>query len=168
MRMVRPKLDAPQVSVAEHQEEFKPVTAAMVRNAGYDVDPACGFNTLVLAFRPTPRERERLAAGADVYLSLLTFGGPMQGVILSAGPEDPAAMFGVRLEDAPDEPPPTEDEITAALDSMGEPVCKAAATIEGAITASGSGLLDHRWSLVWNALVEAHRELVRRRGSSAE
>lgn len=31
MRMVRPRLDAPQITIAEEQDEFLPVTAALVR-----------------------------------------------------------------------------------------------------------------------------------------
>lgn len=100
MRMVRPKLDAPQVTIAEEQAEFKPVTAALVHNRLYPaVQSQHGpLNAIVLAFRPNDKERARLAAGEDIYVSLLTFLRPMPGIIVSAGSREPAAMFNVREE----------------------------------------------------------------------
>lgn len=101
MRMVRPRLDAPQITIAENQEEFLPVTAALVRNTDFPAVPigeGREANTLVLAFRPTNDERRQIAAGEDIYLAMLTFMRPMQGVILSVGPDGPATWFGVGVE----------------------------------------------------------------------
>lgn len=106
MRMVRPKLDAPQVTIAEDQEEFKPVTAALVHNPAYPAemyqiageDEPRALNAIVLAFKPSDEERARLAAGEDIYITLLTFLKPMPGIIVSAGSGEPAAMFNVREE----------------------------------------------------------------------
>jgi hypothetical protein len=98
--MVRPKLDAPQITIAENQEGFKPVTAALVHNQLYPAVPTehGPLNTVVVAFRPDEGERARLAAGEDIYISLLTFLNPMQGIIVSAGSEEPAALFNVKVE----------------------------------------------------------------------
>lgn len=41
MRMIRPKLVAPQVTIAEDQAEFLPVTAALVNNREYDSISHC-------------------------------------------------------------------------------------------------------------------------------
>ena len=100
MRMVRPKLDAPQITIAEEQDEFKPITAALVRNRCYpDVQTDAGpLNAIVLAFRPSDEERARLTAGGDLYVSLLTFMRPMQGIIVGVGPEEMAGMFNVKVE----------------------------------------------------------------------
>lgn len=100
MRMVRPRLDAPQVTIAEDQEEFKPVTAALVRHPQYAArETQHGpLNSVVLAFRPSDEERARLAAGEDLYVSLLTFLEPMQGIILSVGPEEPSGWYNVAVE----------------------------------------------------------------------
>lgn len=87
MRMVAPQVDAPQVTVAEDQEEFKPVTAAIVKHE----QGICHL----LTFRPSAEERARLAAGEDIYISLLTFGGPIQGIIVLCGKNEAAAAFGV-------------------------------------------------------------------------
>jgi hypothetical protein len=96
MRMVRPKLDTHQVTIAEEQDEYKPVTAAFVRHPAYaDVQ---GFNSLVLAFRPNDEERARLAAGEDIYVSLLTFMQPMQPIIVGVGAEATAAIYDVGIE----------------------------------------------------------------------
>lgn len=85
--MISPQVAAPQVTVAEEQEEFKPITAAIVQGAH-------GFSHL-LAFRPNDDERRRIAAGEDLYISLLTFGGPMQGIIVLTGKHEAAAVFNV-------------------------------------------------------------------------
>jgi hypothetical protein len=106
VRMIRPKLDAPQVTIAEEQEGFKPVTAAIVRHPSYNAvrcriageTETCEANSLVLAFRPTDEERRRIAEGEDIYVSLLTFMHPMQGIILSVGPEHFAGSYGVAVE----------------------------------------------------------------------
>jgi len=104
MKMVRPKLVAPQITIAEDQAEFKPVTAALARHPdyhgrGYRVGlDTHELNTVVLAFRPSDEERARLAAGEDIYLSLLTFMQPMQAVIVSVGPQEPAGWYGVEVE----------------------------------------------------------------------
>jgi hypothetical protein len=97
MRMIAPQLDAPQITVAEEQEEFKPITVALVRNGGYGSQRPDGINTVITCWRPTPEERARLAAGEDVYIAQLTFGGPMQGLIVRCGKQDTAETFGVRV-----------------------------------------------------------------------
>lgn len=107
MRMVRPKLDAPQVTIAEEQEEFKPITAALVHHPLYPaplVRMAEGaepqlLNAIVLAFRPDERERALLAGGEDIYISLLTFLKPMPGISVYAGKRDAAIYCHVREED---------------------------------------------------------------------
>lgn len=100
MRMIRPKLAAPQTQVAESQDEFKPVTVAYVRNFGYAAVPTERglLNTAVMAFRPTDEERARIAAGEDLYVSLLTFMQPQQGIIVSVGERETAAMYSVEVE----------------------------------------------------------------------
>lgn len=100
MRMVRPRLVAPQITIAEDQEEFLPVTAALVRHPQYQaIQTEHGpLNSVVLAFRLTENERRAIAAGEDLYVSLLTFMRPMQGIILSVGPEHPAAWYNVAVE----------------------------------------------------------------------
>jgi hypothetical protein len=96
--MVRPKLDVRQVTIAEEQQEYLPVTAALVSNPEYPTRPGRDHNSVVLAFRPSTEERARIAAGEDLYLSLLTFGGSMQPVILSVGQHETAAMYRVGVE----------------------------------------------------------------------
>jgi hypothetical protein len=100
MRMIRPQLAAPQVTIAEDQVEFKPITAALVVHPSYPARASAHgpVNSVVVAFRPDADERRRLAAGEDLYVSLLTHGGPMQGIICAVGPETPAAWFNVAVE----------------------------------------------------------------------
>lgn len=100
MRMIRPRLATAQITIAEEQEQFKPVTAALVRHPQYPgvMTERGEFNSVVLAFRPDAEQRARLAAGEAIYVSLLTFMQPMQGIILSVGPEEPAAWYNVPVE----------------------------------------------------------------------
>lgn len=94
MRMIRPRLVAPQVTIAENQAEYATVTGALVKHPDF----AGEANTVVLAFKPNPLERTRLAAGEAIYVSLLTFGGPMQPVLVTAGKYETAAIYGVEVE----------------------------------------------------------------------
>lgn len=99
MRAISPQLDpeqAPQVMIAEDQDEFLTVCGALVKANGYAV-PNGRYNVVVLAFRPNDEERARLAGGADIYISLLTFGQPMQGIIVAAGKEAMAATYGLQV-----------------------------------------------------------------------
>lgn len=102
MRAVRPKLNAPQVTIAEEQGQFLPITAALVRHPGYPAveTPHGPMNSIVLAFRPSEEDRAALAAGADLYVSLLTFGRPMPGLIVHAGPEKAAVIYNTAMEEA--------------------------------------------------------------------
>lgn len=101
MRMIRPKLATRQVTIAEDQGEFRPVTGALVTHPGYPTHPLGGFNSVVLAFRPSDEERARIAAGEDLYVSLLTFGQPMQGVLVLVGEREMAGVYRVPVEGGP-------------------------------------------------------------------
>lgn len=104
--MIRPKLTAPQIQIAENQEEYKTVTAALVNHPSYpsraariNADPELvQANGVVLAFRPSDEERAKIAAGSDIYVSLLTFLKPMQPIIVDVGPENMAEWFGCEVE----------------------------------------------------------------------
>lgn len=94
MRFIRPELKAPTVMVAEDQEEFMTVCAAMV-HAPTDrgLVPAH-----LLCMRFTDEERQAIAEGADLYLSLLTGGGSMQAVMPLVGKEQASAVFNIPVE----------------------------------------------------------------------
>jgi hypothetical protein len=102
MRMIRPKLAVQQITIAEEQGEYKPVTGALVRNPHYG-HPNTPIeqqqpNTVVLAYVPNDNERLQIMRGEPIYLHLLTFGGPLQPHILSVGTRETAAMYGVEVE----------------------------------------------------------------------
>lgn len=94
MNPTLPLVDAPLVRIAEDQPQYTPVTAARVSHPDYPTPR--GPNTLLLAFRPSDAERAQLAAGADVYVALLTFGGPMQPILIYAGAEAAARAYGLQ------------------------------------------------------------------------
>jgi hypothetical protein len=97
MRTIAPKIDAPVITIAEEQEEYKTVVAAQAKHPLYGCMLGRNHNSLVLAFRPTDAERRRLAAGEDIYVHLLTFGGPMTPIIVNVGAEEAAACYGLKV-----------------------------------------------------------------------
>jgi hypothetical protein len=103
MHPVIPEVDAPMLRVAEDQPEFVPVTVACVSHPEYmlEVVPPgreAPPNTHLLAFALSEEERAQIAAGADLYVSLLTFGGPMQGLLVLVGRERAAEVYQVAVK----------------------------------------------------------------------
>jgi hypothetical protein len=97
MRMIRPQLKLPTITIAEEQEEYLPMVVAVHDNPEYGSRNGQP-NTLISCWRLSAVERELIATGADIYLALLTFGDPMQPVILQVGKEQLAAVLGVEVE----------------------------------------------------------------------
>lgn len=50
---------------------------------------------LAMVFQPDADERARILRGENVYISLLTFGHPMQPIIVLVGKRDAALAFGL-------------------------------------------------------------------------
>ncbi|MDI7267494.1 MAG: hypothetical protein QME96_05825 [Myxococcota bacterium] len=78
MRTVAPRVGFPEIMLAENQPEYLTTCAAVIT---YD-DGSVGVMT---RWRLTDEERQRIAAGEDLYLTLLTFGRPMQPIMLEVG-----------------------------------------------------------------------------------
>ena len=81
MRMIAPRTGAPEVTIAEEQEEYKPVTAALY-------DYADGTRGILTRWQPSPEERAAILAGEDIYVQQLNFGTPMTPMIVRCGPGD--------------------------------------------------------------------------------
>lgn len=81
MRAIAPRTGAPEITLAEDQIEYSPITAGVYENAD-------GSRALLTRWRLTDDERAAIADGEDLYLMLLTFGRPMQPVALRVGPGD--------------------------------------------------------------------------------
>lgn len=94
LRAIAPELNCNVIAIAESQEEFLTIYAGLVRNPGYAA-PNGKWNTILLAFRPDDAQRKAIAEGADVYVSLLTFGGPMPGIIVQVDKDSAAAAYNV-------------------------------------------------------------------------
>lgn len=77
MRSVAPRTGAPEVSIAQGQEEYLELTGAVHH----------GGEVLVTRWRFSDEDRARVAAGEDLYLAHLTFGGPFQPIIVQVGAE---------------------------------------------------------------------------------
>lgn len=84
-RAIAPRTGAPEVTVAEEQEEYLPITVACYQDAE-------GVRHLLARWTFTTEERARLAAGEDVYVAQLSFGGPMTPMSVHVGPGPYAAV----------------------------------------------------------------------------
>ena len=82
MRMIAPRTGAPEVTIAEEQEDYAPLTVAV-----YGDNAELGPRQLLSRWTFTPEERARIAAGEDLYVGLLTFGQPMQPISVQVGAE---------------------------------------------------------------------------------
>lgn len=77
MRPIAPRTGEPEITLAEEQHDYLPITAAVrMRPVG---------QSLVTRWTLTPAERAAVANGADVFVETLTFGAPMQPVAVSIG-----------------------------------------------------------------------------------
>ncbi len=86
MHSIAPRTGAEEVTLATDQHEYKELVAAH-----YMVEYAEGMqgHALLTRWRFTSEERERIKEGADLYLACLTFGNPLQPLMLQVGPEGP-------------------------------------------------------------------------------
>lgn len=71
----------PQVACGESQEEYNTLPAVLA----YD---ASGNVILVTRWQLSAEERAAIAAGGDLYLTVLTFGQPLQPVLLGTEPPE--------------------------------------------------------------------------------
>lgn len=63
------------VVYGEEQSEYEPLPALRTRD------------TVFTTWELSDEERAAIAAGADVHLTILVFGGPLQPVLLEVGPK---------------------------------------------------------------------------------
>lgn len=94
-----PEVDAPIVAVGAGQPEYNTIAGAQVTHPQYPFATELGWNTMLYAFRPDEAHREAIARGADVYVSLLTFGRPVSPILVHVGKEAAAAAYGITPTD---------------------------------------------------------------------
>ncbi len=80
-RPVAPRVGWPETMLAEEQEEYLTCCVATITYA----DGSVGTMS---RWRLTDEERAKLVAGADLYLTLYTFGRPMPPINLEVGRPD--------------------------------------------------------------------------------
>lgn len=81
MRPIAPRTGAPEVTVAEEQLEYLPITVAR-----YEFTD--GSKGILTRWTLTPEERARIAAGEDFYVMQLNFGSPMTPMEARVGAAD--------------------------------------------------------------------------------
>lgn len=80
MHMVAPRTGAEEITVAEDQLEYKPLVAALYQTPE-------GTTVLLTRWRFTDEDRAKISAGEDLYLGVMTFGKPLQPLMIGVGPE---------------------------------------------------------------------------------
>lgn len=80
MRNVAPRIGWPESSIAEDQHEYLVVVGAHV-----DLPQGKAVTT---RWRPSDEDLARLNAGEHVYLTMLTFGRPLQPFRVEVGPPE--------------------------------------------------------------------------------
>lgn len=81
MRMVSPDIGLPEVTLAQDQHEYIELTASVLHFND-------GSQGLLTRWRLSEEEKQRLVDGEDLFVTLLTFGQPMQPVHISVGRPD--------------------------------------------------------------------------------
>jgi hypothetical protein len=93
MRMISPQLDAPQITITSN--DYMALTVALTTHPEHELAIGRDYNTVVTAWRPTDLERAQLAAGEDLYISVLTFGTSLQALLPIVGKQKAAAVYHV-------------------------------------------------------------------------
>lgn len=89
MRAISPNLGTEEITLAEDQLEYSPLVVAPV------LSPE-GHQMVVSRWRLDEAEKEMIANGEDIFLTILTFGHPPPPVGLRVGP--PEVHF-IRLQE---------------------------------------------------------------------
>lgn len=79
VRAVAPRLGLPEVMMAEEQEEYMTLCVSPIQYED-------GSSGVITRWRLDDEDRRRIAAGEDIFLTLLTFGHPMPPVAIQVGP----------------------------------------------------------------------------------
>lgn len=66
MRFIEPRTGAKEVTIAEEQEEYQPITVALYSNSNYP-----GATEFLVRLTLTPEERAQVASGEDIFISEL-------------------------------------------------------------------------------------------------
>lgn len=81
MRAIAPRTGAPEQTIAENQEQYLPITVALYSYTD-------GSRGILTRWTPSAEERAAIAAGEDIYVLQLNFGGPMTPMSARIGPGD--------------------------------------------------------------------------------
>lgn len=97
MKSTPPQLDAPAVVFGVTQPDVLPITGALVQHDGLPPAKDGGPNTVLYAFEFDDKEKEMIIDGADLYIALVTFGGPPQPILPIIGVKHAAEIFDKRV-----------------------------------------------------------------------
>jgi hypothetical protein len=92
VRSVAPRTGGPEITVAEEQLEYASLVVAL------HINPDGTGPVLVTRWRLSDAERALIASGTDLYVSCLTFGDPLQPLMVTVGSPD---LPPLEVEDEP-------------------------------------------------------------------
>lgn len=78
--MVAPRTGAPERTLAAEQHQYRPLVVAVYNDEK-------GVEHLLSRWRLNDEDRAKLAEGEDLYLCLMTFGQPLQPIMIQVGPK---------------------------------------------------------------------------------
>lgn len=81
MRPVAPRIGAPEIMIAEDQEEYRTLVGAVVKRSLEGTEQIC----VVTRWTLTDAERAAVLAGEDIYVEILTFGKPLNPLHIQVG-----------------------------------------------------------------------------------
>jgi hypothetical protein len=98
MEAISPATGAEEIIFAKDQPEYAPLPVAV-----YTMEYAPGMEgtTLLTRWRFSEEERQRIAAGEDLYLACITFGQPLQPLNIQVGGESPTSWAEFVTRDVP-------------------------------------------------------------------
>lgn len=79
MRPIAPRTGAPEVTVAEDQPEYMPITVAL-----YNYED--GSRGILSRWQPSTEERLAISSGEDIFVQQLSFDTPMAPLVVRCGP----------------------------------------------------------------------------------
>ena len=74
--------ESEEVVFAKDQPEYIPL-----RTLAYETYPNSGDIRVMSRWTLTPEQRKKVSEGSDIFLTLLTFGGPLQPILMGIGLE---------------------------------------------------------------------------------
>lgn len=103
--------ESEEVVYAKDQPQYEPL-----RTLPYETYPGSGDYRVMSRWSLTPEQRRKVSEGSDIFLTLLTFGQPLQPILMALGDNDFYEEYAKRARDEyPQDPVPQADGYSGTL-----------------------------------------------------